>query len=136
MQEGYKFIFTCKPDSHPQFSERVAFWQATEARAAREEQHWNGRFTEVTRVRSLNDVLLRRGAAALAVHWFDLTVIHAPTGAQLSDNSCITHHRLTPDHAVHVAPSGRGRWKSDNDNHHVLKTKGDHLEHTFGQGKQ
>src|SRR5262249_35680964 len=26
LQEGSNFIFTCKPDSHPKFSERVAFW--------------------------------------------------------------------------------------------------------------
>jgi hypothetical protein len=47
------FILTCKPDSHPKFSERVAFWHANDAMAAREEHHWNGRFTEVTMVRYL-----------------------------------------------------------------------------------
>jgi hypothetical protein len=30
----------------------------------------------------------------------------------------------------------RGRWKSENENNNVLKTKGYHLEHTFGHGKQ
>ena len=135
-QEGYNFIFTCKPDSHPKFYERVAFWQATDAIAAREEQHWNGRFTEVTRVRYLNDVLLRSGDAALSVNWFDLTVINATTGEQLYYNSWITNHRLTPDNAVHVAQSGRGRWKIENENNNVLKTKGYHLEHNFGHGKQ
>jgi hypothetical protein len=92
--------------------------------AARAAHHWHGRCTAVTRVRSLNDVLLRRGDDALAVHWFDLTVINATTGEQLYDKSWITNHRLTADHVVHVAQSGRGRWKIENENNNVLKTKG------------
>ena len=43
----------------------------------------NGRFTEVTRVRSINDVLLRNGHDALSVPGFDLPVVHATTGEQL-----------------------------------------------------
>jgi hypothetical protein len=136
LQEGYNFILTCKPDSHPKFYERMAFWQAADAIAAREEQHWNGRFREVTQVRYLNDVLLRSGDAALAVNWVDLTVIQATTGEQLYYNSWITNHRLTADNVVHVAQAGRGRWKIENENNNVLKTKGYHLEHNFGHGKQ
>ena len=55
------FIFTCKPDSHPKFYERLAFWQANDGMAEREGRHWNGRFTEVTLVRYINDVLPARG---------------------------------------------------------------------------
>ena len=35
-----------------------------------------------------------------------------------------------------VAQAGRGRWKIDHEHHNVLKTKGDHLEHNVGHGKQ
>src|SRR6266446_151689 len=136
LQHRCNFIFTCKPDSHPKFYERVAFWQANDAMAAREEHHWNGRFTEVTMRRYLNEVLLRRGDDALSVNWFDITVVNATTGEQLSHKSCITNHRLTADNVVDVAQSGRGRWKIANENTNVLKTKGDHLEHNFGHGKQ
>jgi len=31
---------------------------------------------------------------------------------------------------------GRGRWKIENENNNVLKTKGYHLEHNFGHGQQ
>src|SRR5919199_1487689 len=41
LQHRCNFIFTCKPDSHPKFYERVAFWQATDAMAIREAHHWN-----------------------------------------------------------------------------------------------
>jgi len=45
--------------------------------ATREVRHWNGRFPEVTRVRYLNDGLLRSGDNALSVDWFDITVVNA-----------------------------------------------------------
>ena len=33
LQQRCNFIFTCKPDSHPKFYERLAFWQANDAMA-------------------------------------------------------------------------------------------------------
>jgi hypothetical protein len=136
LQHRFNFIFTCKPDSHPKLYERIAFWQANDVMAERAGHHWNGRFTEVTMVRYLNDVLLRSGDDALSGNWFALTVVNAKTGEQLYHNSCITNHRLTADNVVEVAQAGRGRWKIENENNNVLKTKGYHLEHNFGHGKQ
>jgi hypothetical protein len=136
LHHGFNFIFTCKPDSHPKLYERLALWQATDAIAEHEARHFNGRFTEVTMVRYVNDVLLRSGDHALLVHWFDLTVVNAKTGEQLYHNSSITNHRLTADNVAAIAQAGRGRWKIENENNNVLKTKGYHLEHNFGHGKQ
>src|SRR5712691_8060150 len=104
--------------------------------AKHEGHHWNGRFTEVTMVRDINHVLLRSGDDTLSVQWFEITVVNAKTGEQLYHNSCITNHRLTVDNVVDVAQSGRARWKIENENNNVLKTKGYHLEHNFGHGKQ
>jgi len=136
LQQGCNFIFTCKPDSHTTLAARVAFWQATGGVAEYEGRRWNGRFTEVTMVRYLNDVFLRSGNDALSVNWFEITVVNAKTGEQLYHNSCITNHRLTADNVGQVAQASRGRWKIENENNNVLKTKGYHLEHNFGHGKQ
>lgn len=95
----FNCILTCKPDSHATLSERLAFWQANDGMTERAERHWHGRFTAVTMVRSINDVRLRGGDDALPVHWFDLTVVNATTGEQLSHNSCITNHRLRDDNS-------------------------------------
>ena len=103
--------------------------------AAREGRRWQGRFTAVTMGRSINDVGLRSGDDAWSVHWCDIPVVHAKTGAQLSHHSCLTKHRLTADNVVDGAQAGRGRWKSEHANHNVLKTKGYPLEHNFGHGK-
>src|SRR5215468_7734579 len=136
LQQGYNFILTCKPDSHATLYERLAFWQANDNVAEFEHRHWNGRFTEVQQYRYINDVLLRGGDDALAVNWFELTVVSAKTGAQLYHNSFITNHRLSADNVADVAQAGRGRWKIENENNNVLKTKGYHLEHNFGHGQQ
>ena len=90
----------------------------------------------MTLVRSLNDVLLRSSDDAGSVNGFDLTVVNATTGEPLYHNSCMTNHPLTADNVVDVAHAGRGRGKIANENTNVLKTKGSHLEHNFGHGKQ
>jgi hypothetical protein len=136
LHHGGNFILTCKPDSHPKFYERVAFWQAAGGVAEHEGRRWNGRYTEATLVRYMNDLLLRGGDAALSVNWFEITAVNTKTGEQLYHNSCITNHRLSADNSAAVAHARRGRWKIVNENNHVLKTKGYHREHNFGHGQQ
>ena len=80
VQHRCHVIFTCKPASQPTCYERIAFWQANDAMATREEHHWNGRFREVTMVRYLNEVLLRRGDDAFSVNGFEITVVNAKNG--------------------------------------------------------
>jgi hypothetical protein len=135
LPQGFHFILTCKPDSHATLSERLAFWQAHDGLAALERRHWNGRFTEVRLYRYINDVRLREGHDALSINWFEITVVNAKTGQQLYHNSFITNHRLHADNVADVAQAGRGRWKIENENNNVLKTKGYHLEHNFGHGQ-
>lgn len=136
LQHGYNFIFVCKPDSHTKFYERLAFWQANDGMVQLESRHWNGRYPEVISYRYINDVLLREGEHALGVQWFEITVVNAKTGEQLYHNSFITNHPVTATTVAAVAHAGRGRWKIENENNNVLKTKGYHVEHNFGHGKQ
>ena len=136
LENGFNFIFVCKPASHPTLYERVAFWQANDGMVQMESRHWNGRYTEVTLYRYINDVLLRSGNDALSVQWFEMTVVNAKTGEQLYHHSFITNHRLSAATISQVAQAGRGRWKVENENNNVLKTKGYHIEHNFGHGKR
>jgi hypothetical protein len=136
LHHGFNFILTCKPDSHATLYERVAFWQATEAIKELETRRQHGRVTEITLYRYVNDVFLRGGPGALAVNWLEITSVNAKTGAQLYHNSFITNHRLSAANVSQVAQAGRGRWKVENENNNVLKTKGYHIEHNFGHGKK
>jgi hypothetical protein len=136
LHHGFNFILTCKPDSHATLYERVAFWQATEAIKELETRRQHDRVTEITLYRYVNDVFLRGGPGALAVNWLEITSVNAKTGAQLYHNSFITNHRLSAANVSQVAQAGRGRWKVENENNNVLKTKGYHIEHNFGHGKK
>jgi hypothetical protein len=136
LQQGFNFPFVCKPDSHATLYERLAFWQANEAIKELETRQKHGRFTAVTLYRYMNDVFLRGGPDALAVNWLEITSVHAKTGEQLYHNSFITNHRLSAQNVSQVAQAGRGRWKVENENNNVLKTKGYHIEHNFGHGKK
>ena len=136
LQQGFNFILVCKPNSHPKLYERLAFWQAQEAIAQCEQRQRKGRVTEVARYRFINDVLLQDGKQALSVNWVEITLANAKTGEQLYYNTFITNHRLSMENVAQVSQAGRGRWKIENENNNVLKTKGYHLEHNFGHGKQ
>jgi hypothetical protein len=136
VQKGFNFILVCKPNSHAKLYERLAFWQKQGAMAACEQRRRHGRLTEVTMYRFINDVLLHDGKQALSVNWVEITVVNAKTGEQLYYNTFITNHRLNAENVAQVAQAGRGRWKVENENNNVLKTKGYHLEHNFGHGKQ
>ncbi len=136
LAKGFNFLLVCKPDSHPKLYERVAFWQANDGIAACASRHWHGRCTAVSMDRLLHDVLLLDGKEALSVNWFEITVVNAQTGEQLYHNSFITNHQVTADNVAEAAQAGRGRWKIENENNNVLKTKGYHVEHNFGHGQQ
>ena len=55
---------------------------------------------------------------------FFITTPGSPTG------------RITADNVAGLVSAGRARWKIENENNHVLKTKGYHLEHNFGHGQE
>ena len=48
----------------------------------------------------------------------------------------VTRHDLTDDCVIKVAAAGRCRWKTENENHNILKMKGYCLEHNFGHGEK
>jgi hypothetical protein len=72
---------------------------------------------------------------ALKVNWCELAVTDSE-GAVLYHNSFITDWRTRTDNVAGLVAAGRVRWKIENGSNNVLKTKGYHLEHNFGHGKQ
>jgi len=133
---GFNFIFVCKPESHAILYEWLAYLAANHDIDELSVHHWNGRFTEIARYRYANDLPLRGGADALIVHWCEVSVTNGSTGEVLYYNTYVTNHRLTEQTVVPIVKAGRARWKVENENNNVLKTKGYHLEHNFGHGSQ
>jgi hypothetical protein len=131
LQQELNFIVVCKSDSHPALYEWIEFNGAKELVV----QRWNGRFTEMHTYRYAHHVPLRRGDDALFVNWCELTITHQTEGRILYRNAFATNYPVTQDNVEVVVQAGRARWKSENESHNVLKTKGYHLEHNYGHGK-
>ena len=136
VEHDWNFILVCKPESHP----ILYGWIAVLAKADRlgevRERQWNGKFGEIWTYRFTTGVPLRREQPAMRVNWCDVTITHETTGAQLYHNAFATRHPVTATTVQAIVAAGRARWKVENENNNVLKTKGYHLEHNFGHGAQ
>ena len=133
---GFTFFFTCKPSSHPHLSGwveglepgrgRHTLKQRVKGKSNRWEHH---------QYRWANGVPLTDSEDALKVNWCELTITDAQ-GQVLYRNSFITDWKINAENVEGLVAAGRARWKIENENNNVLKTKGYHLEHNFGHGKK
>jgi len=130
------FILVCKPDSHLALYEMVAFLQANGVLSTYQKRHWNGRFGEIYTYRYANQLPLRGDQDTLEVNWCELTIAREDTGEQLYKNAFCTDFVVLETTVEPIVRDGRARWKVENENNNVLKTKGYHLEHNFGHGDQ
>ena len=132
----FHFILVCKPDSHTHLEESLAFLAAQGVLGQYQKRVWNGRYGEIHSYRYANDLSLRGDTQALQVNWCEWTITREDTGEQLYKNAFITDFQVTETTIVAITRDGRTRWKIENENNNVLKTKGYHLEHNFGHGIQ
>ena len=133
---GFHFLFTCKPASHPHLSQWVEALEPgrdlhtltlrTKGKSKRWEQHV---------YRWAHAVPLTAADDALKVNWCDVTVTN-DAGKTIYHNAWITDWAITADNVAGLVAAGRARWKIENENNNVLKTKGYHLEHNFGHGQE
>jgi hypothetical protein len=63
-------------------------------------------------------------------------VRHRSKGKRTYHNTYITDLPVTAGTVAELAPSGRARWKVENETFNVLKTDVYNLEHNFGHGKE
>ena len=130
------FILVCKPDSHLALYEMVAFLAANGAVFTYQKRHWNGRFGEIYTYRYANKLPLRGDQEAIDVNWCELVITREDTGEQLYKNAFCTDFAVLETTVEAIVQDGRARWKVENENNNVLKTKGYHLEHNFGHGSR
>lgn len=128
------FLFVCKPDSHTTLYEWLMALAKADGLETRQVRHWNGKHGEIWSYRFVNGVPLRAGDDALMINWFELTIVHEETGKVLYHNAWVTNHTISSRNVAQLAQLGRARWKVENENINVLKTKGYNLNHNFGHG--
>jgi hypothetical protein len=135
LESGMNFIFTCLPESHKALYNWLEYLDGIGDVQTLEISRWNKRSKEIYRYRYINQIPLRDTQPTLLVNWCELTLIRQSDGKVLYKNAFITRHELTAETVPSVVSAGRSRWKTENENHNVLKTKGYHLEHNFGHGQ-
>jgi hypothetical protein len=80
-------------------------------------------------------VPLAEGDDALEVNWCELTVTDS-AGKVVCLQGFITNFKITDENVAGLVTAGRARWNIENENNNTLKTKGYHLEHNVGHGKE
>ena len=135
IREGLNFILVCKPDSHKTLYEWVAGLAATGDVQTLEVKRRAGKHRYTDAYRFVAQVPLRDGEGALDVNWCELTTTR-DDGKITYKNAFATNHRITEANVADIVRDGRARWKVENENNNTLKTKGYHLTHNFGHGKQ
>lgn len=135
LQHHLHFILVCKPDSHAALYQTVDFLAGNQVLGSRVVRRWMGNHAEIDTYRYTNQVPLRAGEQALQVNWVELTTTREDSGEILFKNAWITDFAVTDTTVEAIVRDGRTRWKVENENNNVLKTKGYHLEHNFGHGQ-
>lgn len=130
------FILVCKPDSHINLYETVEYLRVQGLLGRKVVRKWNGRYAEIYTYRYANQLPVRGDQSALEVNWCELTIIREDTGEVIYTNAFITDFEVTDTTVEAIVRDGRARWKVENENNNVLKTKGYHIEHNFGHGSQ
>ncbi len=135
LENELDFILVCKPDSHKTLYQWLEEMEALQAIETVVEKRWTGKTHHIDTYRFINQVPLRDGEDALQVNWCELTT-RLPDGKIVYKNSFVTNFTISKNNVKPIVADGRARWKIENENNNVLKTKGYHLEHNFGHGKK
>lgn len=134
LASGCSFIYVCKTSSHKYLYEWIDEFSPSELHESFDRK-WNGKTRVIYRYRYRNAVPLKDGDGAMNINWMELTILNKD-GSIKNRYSFITDILLTDENIKEMIASGRSRWKIENENNNILKTKGYHLEHNFGHGKE
>jgi hypothetical protein len=132
--QGFDFIFVCKPESHATLYNWVNLLQRPDLGTLKLKVKVAAHFHTYT-YRYANNVPLAEGQDAVKVNWCEVTVTDHQDKV-IYRNGWVTNLKITDDNVAAIVAAGRARWKIENENNNTLKTKGYHLEHNFGHGKQ
>jgi len=134
LESQYNFIYVCKTSSHKYLYEWIDVFSPSDLHQTTD-RRWDGTRRTFCQYRYRNRVPLKDGDDALLVNWMELTVFDSE-GNVLKRFSFVTNITISDQNIRSMIAYGRSRWKIENGNNNILKTKGYHLEHNFGHGSQ
>jgi hypothetical protein len=130
------FVFTCLPESHTHLYESLEALDKLGSIKELEIKQGSKSRHETLTYRYVNDVPINGSKRSFNINWCEVKVIRDSDKKVLYNNAFATKHELDEESVVQVVEAGRSRWKTENENHNILKTKGYHLEHNFGHGQE
>lgn len=130
------FILVCKPDSHVNLYETVKFLDTQGVLGTKMVRKWNGRYAEIHTYRFANRLPLNGDLSALKVNWCEVTITREDSSEVLYKNAFVSDFEISDTTVEAIVRDGRARWKVENENNNILKTRGYHIEHNFGHGHQ
>jgi hypothetical protein len=129
MEQNHHFILVAKDTSHTTMYKYIEDNEPTEIIIKKFEK--NQEYTY--KYRYLNDVLLKNDSELTGINWCEISIYKG--NKRVYFNCFVTDIKITNDNVEEITKAGRSRWKIENENNNILKTKGYHLEHNFGHGK-
>jgi hypothetical protein len=136
LEKGDSFLFVAKRESHKIMYEHIDYKDKVAELETKEKIVGKAHEKEIWKYKFVNKVPINGSKDALLVNWLELEIFDAKTGDKIYINSFITDMKITKSTVHKLGFLGRKRWKIENENNNVLKTKGYHLEHNFGHGKE
>lgn len=139
LDKEHSYIFVAKKESHKYLYEQIAMVKnlGTIDNKSISKTH-NGKKQNIT-YNYINDIYIKnpngKSKDPIKTNWCEITITDL-NGKKLYHNSFITNITIHQNNVEDIATSGRTRWKIENENNNVLKTKGYNLEHNFGHGKK
>ncbi|MFN9225764.1 MAG: ISNCY family transposase, partial [Pseudanabaena sp.] len=127
---------TCLPSSHSSLYEWLDYLEKNGEVQQLTTKHRKGKSIEIYTYRFVNQIPLREQAPSLLGNWGELIFRDSDDNSEVFHNAFVTNHAIDIDNVAEIVEAGRCRWKIENENHNVLKTKGYNLEHNFGHGQK
>ena len=134
LNKEYSYIFICKEDSHRILYEYINAIKNLENidTVTKKVKVKNSYQTIVCNW--VNSVPIKGGEDALDTNWCEIIITDNKTKKKIYHNCFVTDIEISSKNVIDIASYGRARWKIENENNNILKTKGYHLEHNFGHG--
>ena len=140
LEKKYSYIFVAKKESHKYLYEQIDMVKNLETIDTKKVSKMINGKKQIFTYNYINKIAIKNPQGKtnhppLAVNWCEIIVTDLK-GKKLYHNSFITDLTIHQNNVEDITKAGRSRWKIENENNNVLKTKGYNLEHNFGHGKQ
>ena len=140
LDKSHSYIFVAKPTSHKYLYEQIEMIKNLNTIDTKIISKMINGKKQIFTYNYINNLAIKNPQGDTQhppqeVNWCEVIVTNA-TGNKLYHNSFVTDISLNVNNVIDIATAGRSRWKIENENNNTLKTKGYHLDHNFGHGKE